>query len=569
MSRLILLLSLQLIVLLSFGQNNPSFSPPLGIPMFLSGNFGEIRPDHFHSGIDIKTQGTTGHHVFSIGEGYVSRIKIQANGYGKSLYITHPGGYTSVYGHLDQFREDIGQYVKKKQYALRSHQVDIYVEPGVFPVGKGDLIAYSGNTGGSSGPHLHFEVRTSSNQHPTNVLKYGFEIRDERAPKFHTLFIYSRGNKGHVNGTKKSQSFDLVIDHGIYTIPWGTRLEAGGEIGFGVEVYDYMNGVSNRCGVYSLELYADERLIYSHVMDEFSFSETGYVNALMDYGEWFSTGRKVQRLFRLPNNRLRIYGPLVNDGILTISEERDYQVRVVATDVAGNRSEMQFHITGKPGLNAPNEVPGNFSKRMKYDEANYFESDGARIEIPAGALYEDLDFTFSVVSGNDGFLTDKYRIHNPGTPLHRPCYLSIKAPDVDPGLLDKLVLVTNQEGELVSAGGTCQDGSVVASISYFGDYAVALDTVAPEIIPLNGPVSGDLSGRKKLSFTIRDNLSGIEKYEGYIDNRWALFEYDPKNDLLTYLFDEEYLNRGKSHELELYISDSKSNVKMLHTTFTW
>ncbi len=569
MRRQILSLMMQLTVLPSFGQNHFSFHPPLEIPICLSGNFGEIRADHFHSGIDIKTQGTTGHHVFAIDKGFVSRIKVQANGYGKSIYVAHPGGYTSVYGHLDRYREDIEKYVKKMQYQRQSHQLDIYVDPDTFPLEKGDFIAYSGNSGGSSGPHLHFEIRRSGDQHPTNVLGYGFDIRDSKRPKFLSLFLYCTGGSGHVNGTREKRSFDLVIDHGTYTVPWGTRLEAGGEIGIGVEVYDYLDGASNRCGVYTLELYVDDEPVYSLVMDEFSFSETRYVNAHIDYEEQISSGRKVHRLYRLPNDRLSIYGHLENNGILAVTENREYAVRVVAADVAGNRSELKFTITGRPGIEAPQTEPDHFVKVMKYDEPGHFGNDDVSVEIPAGALYEDLEFTFSESEGDEGLLTNFYRIHHPGTPVHLPYRLSIKAPEVDHGLRDKLLFVTVQEDELVSAGGAYEKGAVVASLTGFGSYAIAMDTLAPEIIPRNGSVSGDLSSRKTLAFTIRDDLSGVEKYEGYIDNRWALFEYDPKNELLTYRFDEEYLERNRSHELELYVTDSKGNVNLFHTTFTW
>ncbi len=569
MQRRMFILLIQLTVLQSFGQINPSFHPPLNIPMFLSGNFGEIRSDHFHSGIDIKTQGTTGHHVFAIEDGYVSRIKIQANGYGKSLYITHPNGYTSVYGHLDRYREDIEAWVKEFQYRRQSHQVDIYPDPGEFRISKGTFIAYSGNTGGSSGPHLHFEIRTSGNQHPTNVLKYGFDIKDQRAPKFHTLYLVNTGKGGHVNGIQGKQSFNLVIDNGYYMVPWGTLLVAGGEVGIVAEVFDYLDGVPNRCGVYAMELYVDNKLVYSHVMDEFSFSETRYVNAHIDYMEQVSSGKKAHRLFRLPNDKLRIYGPLENNGILTIDENRDYPVRVVATDVAGNRSEMRFTIAGKPGLRPPLEEPARITKQMHYQENSEFQNDHILVEIPAVALYEDMGFIYSDSAGNGDFLTGIHRIHHPGVPLHLPFTLSVKVPEMDPDLRDKLIVVQLMKGEVSAAGGAFKNGVVTASLRNFGDFAVTLDTIPPEIIPQNGIHEGNLSGRRSMKFTVRDDLSGVEQYEGYIDNRWALFEYDPKNDLLNYTFDEERVDRDQSHEIELYVTDSKGNVSLFHTTFTW
>jgi murein DD-endopeptidase MepM/ murein hydrolase activator NlpD len=203
------------IIYQSFGQTKTNFRPPLDLPLILSSNFGEIRPDHFHSGVDFKTRGTVGHPVYSIEDGYVSRIKVQANGYGNSIYIDHPSGHTSLYGHLDRYRDDIAQFVKEMQYKQHSHTIDLYLRPDQFRVTKGDLIAYSGNTGGSTGPHLHFEVRTSGNQNPTNVLKYGFDIADHTPPRFITLFITPLDEESQVNGSGKKQAFNLVRDHDI------------------------------------------------------------------------------------------------------------------------------------------------------------------------------------------------------------------------------------------------------------------------------------------------------------------------------------------------------------------
>lgn len=567
--KLLFFLSHLLIIQLS-GQAEYSFVPPLKIPMVLSGNFGEARADHFHSGIDIKTQGSTGHQVFAIESGYISRIKVQANGYGKSIYITHPNGFTSVYGHLDRYRDDLAEYVTQMQYRRRSHMVDLYPDPNQFKVQRGELIAFSGNTGSSSGPHLHFEVRNTANEHPTNVLRYNFEIADHMAPRFYSIFLQPVGEGSQVNGSGEKFSSSVVRDQGNYTIPYGKSIKASGVLGVSVEAFDFLDGAINRCGIYTLEMYLDGKLMYSHMMDEFSFSETRYVNARIDYAESIRTGTRAQRLHRLPNDRLRIYRDLEGDGFLELDEDRNYDILVVATDVSGNRSELKVRIKGEhiaPAVHTPAE---RATTTMKYGEPNNFSQNGIRVEIPANALYSDLDFSFDTSPAMKGSLTPFYHISTPEVPLHLPYTMAIKIPPPAPPLREKLLLITiNDEGEVEAAGGEFKDGSVVANLRNFGSYAVGMDTIAPEVIPLNGSANSDLTGKKSLKFTIRDELSGIEKYEGYIDNSWVLFEYDMKNDLLTYTLDAMRLKSGMTHELELYVSDEKGNLNLFRSSFRW
>jgi hypothetical protein len=455
------------------------------------------------------------------------------------------------------------------QYQNKSLTVDLYLKAETFPLEKGEFIAYSGNSGSSTGPHLHFEIRTTARQHPTNVLAYNFNIRDRLAPRFRSLFLYPMNKESQINGKADRVSSKLVMDKGIYTIPYGTTLEGWGTLGISVEVFDYLDGAHNRCGIYTLEMYVDQQLSYKHVMDEFSFSETRYINAHIDYKERISSATKAHRLHRLPNDRLRIYSKAVDNKALVLNESRDYSIRIVAADVAGNSATLEFTLKGNDRVMTPTPAGEADISHINYQKPYSFKEGPVQVDIPANALYQDLEFTFSSSPSSDRALTPIYHIASKEVPIHLPYTLKINSPDIDPSLHRRLLLASpNDEGELLSAGGAYQDGAIIAKLRNFGEFAVVLDTIAPEIIP-RGNNGNDYTGKKEMRFTIRDELSGIARYEGYIDNNWALFEYDPKNELLSYSFDEKYLTSDSEHKLELYISDEKGNVNLYHNTFIW
>ncbi len=570
---MILYLFLQVAIYQIFGQEYPAFHAPLKIPLVLSGNFGEIRKDHFHSGIDIKTGGTIGHEVFAIESGYISRIKVQANGYGKAIYLNHPTGHTSVYGHLDRYQNKIAEYVRRMQYRNRSHEIDLYLKKDQFQVEKGEVIAYSGNTGGSSGPHLHFEIRTSRNQHPVNVLKYPFPIDDGVAPVFHSIRIYSLDSDGYVNRNTGKFHSTTAWKSGYFTIPGAEVVKASGNVGISVEVFDYLNGAANRCGVYTLSLYLDESLVYQHSMDEFSFNETRYVNAHIDYRELMERGTRAHCLHRKPNDRLRIYKELENNGVIFIKQGESRQVRIVATDVAGNNSELRFTLTGDmppdpPDSDHADETMGG--KKMKYDRENRFTDGDISIILPANTLYEDLDFAFSRSDAESGSLTDIYHISTLSVPVHARYSLSITPPEIIPALYDKLCLIhLDVEGDIDVVNGDYENGIFTAYPREFGSFALMIDTLAPQILPLGATAKKDMKGAGSLRFSITDDLSGIEHYEGYLDNQWVLFEYDMKNDLLFHTFDRTRTRQDSAHELELYVTDAVGNVQLFHQNFTW
>jgi hypothetical protein len=546
------------------------FRPPLDIPIYLSGNFGEIRSNHFHSGIDIKTQGVTGHRVFACAGGYVSRIKIESAGYGNTLYITHPAGYTTVYAHLERFRDDIAGYVKTQQYAKRQHAMNIYPGREDFPVKKGDLIAFTGNSGYSFGPHLHFEIRDAASQEPMNVLRFGFDIEDLVPPRIFSLYVYSENPNGLEAAPLEKRRFDVVGKNGQYRLQSGDTLKAGGKIGFGIEAFDYLNGAHNRCGIYRIHVLVDGMLKYHWVMNRFSFSKTRYVNSYMDYEEKFLNSRVIQKTFLDPNNRLDLYRYVEQDGMHDFSGKQSHHVRIVLEDVYENRSELEFFVRGGQ-TDTPEKAPESQPAEVfRCSGPNEFKKEGIEFNLPAGALYTDLRFEYATLGKEPGTYSSIHSLHHPSTPIHLPCELRIKPVGLPENMRDKaLIVCLGQEEEIVPAGGEWKDGMLSASIREFGKYFITIDTLPPEIRPVNLRENTDTLRSNSIRFHVSDAISGIKSYEGYIDNEWVLFEYDLKNDLVFYRLDPERLSGKRDHEIELYIIDNSENIAYYYAQFYW
>jgi hypothetical protein len=545
---------------------------PINIPLFLSGSFGELRSNHFHSGIDIKTQGVSGHRVYASAEGYVSRIKVEAAGYGNTLYITHPAGYTTVYAHLEKFRQDIADYVKELQYKKEKHAVDIFPEKEKWKVEKGEFIALSGSSGYSFGPHLHFEIRNASNQAPMNVLLFGFDIADDVAPRIMSVYLYPMGKQSHINGSGEKQRFNVETNSSGYLLKGPQQLFVNGKISFGIEAFDYLNGGRNRCGIYSIMMLIDGELKYNWEMDQFTFSQSRYINTYIDYEEKQLNNRLVQKTYLAPNNHLELYQFVDDKGIFDFSEDREYQVRFILKDAYANSTELSFLVRGgQPYDNPPPSPIHGFVRKFPWDLPNEFRTEDLVLTIPKGCLYEDLDFTYVKSDAPEGCWSPIHHIHDIYTPMHLSGELAIRADSLPENLRDKAYLgyMNGEEGHTEAAGGVWENGMVKTKIRSFGRYMVLVDTIDPVVEPLNLGRSRNMSDKTAIRFRVRDQQSGIKSYEGYIDNYWSLIEYDLKNNLVFYRFDPKRLERGKNHELELYIIDNKDNITYYYTDFYW
>ncbi len=542
--------------LLSFGQAN-SIHSPVDIPIYLAGNYGELRSTHFHAGIDIKTNSETGHKIYSVQAGYVSRIKVQTGGYGHALYITHPSGLVSVYGHLQEYYPELEAYLKQMQYKNKSYTVDLYLEKDQFPVSMGQFVALSGNTGSSMGPHLHLEIRNSS-QVPQNVLKYNLPIKDTIAPKFKSLVVYNQIDPITFSSSdKKVYTVSGTIDKYYINEP----IKVGKSVAFGAEVYDYLNGSGNKCGVYTLKFKLDDDELFAFTVDNISFGQTGYIKSHMDYAEKRLNKRNVHKLFHEPNNLLSIYSTIVNQGLVSLEDSLIHQCEIQANDVYGNTSTLAFSIyKTSTDVAVPADTGMVF---LPFNKETVFSDEGIELDIPENSLYSSKWFSYySIPSVN--YLTNVQSVGDETVPFKSYPTLKLAiAEDRFVSDYDKLIIArVNDEGELSSEGGQWRNGFVETKINSFGKFVVVADTNAPEIVPLSFKDGGWYASKDIISFKVADDLSGIKTYNGYIDGNWVLFEYDAKSDLLFYSVDKERLASIKEkHKLELFVMDDRNNVR--------
>ncbi len=547
------------------------FISPVRIPLLLSANFGELRIDHYHSGIDVKTQGVTGHEVQAASDGYVYRITVSPSGFGRALYLRHSSGYSTVYGHLESFSPEIEKYVKEKQYEKKSFAVSLFLSKETFPVKQGDLIAFSGNSGSSGGPHLHYEIRKADSEKPVNPLFFEFGAGDDIAPVIEKLFIYPLSEATTINGKNEQKRFDVAGGHGTYYIPSEKEISISGPAGFGIKSFDLLNDSYNKCSAYSIELIIDSLTVFKYVMNSFSFSESRFINSHIDYETFMKEKFFVERTYCLPNDRLSAYNNLINKGIYNFNEDRTYTAKIIVTDVNKNTSDLTFHIKSKVADNKHVEKHNEADILiMPYNRSNSFIAENIRTEIPAGSLYDTLEFVYSYIPRKDNALSGIHQVHNKYTPVHKAFMLKIKPDSIISGKESKMLIVQTGDDDRRSAYNSFwKDGYLTAETTSFGNYSIDIDTVPP-LINANGLLNdSNLKNKREIRIRIKDDLSGIKSYLPEIDGKWALFEYDQKNDVLIYRFDEKRIEKNSSHTLTLTVTDNKENVNRFSCNFEW
>ncbi|WP_423127024.1 M23 family metallopeptidase [Gaoshiqia sp. Z1-71] len=534
------------------------FADPVKIPLSLSGNFGELRSNHFHSGIDIRTEGRTGLPVYAAADGEVSRIFVSPSGFGLALYIDHPNGTTTVYGHLDRLNDELAAYTKAVQYEKESFSVDIPVSKGKFTVNKNELIAYSGNSGSSGGPHLHFEIRDTKTQQPVNPLLKHFRLHDDTAPKILSVMLYPLSDDAHVYGKADPYRMETVFYNGAYHLKNNPVIPVYGEIGFSLQTLDYLNGSWSKCGVYSIELAIDNKTVYLFKLDKLSFDETRYLNAHIDYGHFQRNNRRLHKNWVEPGNKLNNYPVLVNRGISRMDDGKIHTVDYLVKDVNGNESRFSFKVQSKQSNVGKIQRPGI---AVNYDKPLHINQEGLEANFKAGTFYSDFILDYQLKQPNKLYYSPIYKLHNGEIPVHQYFELRIKAVDLPKQLEDKALIaaVDEKTGQKWALGGQFSHGWVEASIRQLGSFAVVTDTIPPVIKPINIQNRSIITDKNKISFIISDDFSGISSYRGEIDGQWVLFEYDAKNNLLEYRFDSSRMAFNKKHQLKLVVSDAKNN----------
>ncbi|MDL2223710.1 M23 family metallopeptidase [Bacteroidales bacterium OttesenSCG-928-M06] len=523
--------------------------PPLDIPLYLSGNFGELRANHFHSGIDFKTQGITGLPVKSVQDGYISRISVSPYGYGHALYINHPDGTTSVYAHLDKFVPRIGEVVRDSQYIKESFGVNLFFTPEQLPVAKGEKIAYSGNTGGSGGPHVHFEIRETASEEPLDPLPYfRNKIKDTRPPEIKGLMIFPQFDKGVVNGSAANQAIPLIKNAAGVLVPRDI-ITAWGEIGVGIKAYDRMDETSNIYGVNEIILKVNGEEVYHSVMNRFSFDDTRYLNTYIDWNSWINSKEFYMKSFADPGNRLKFNQSLYN-GTVIIDKEKDYLFEYTLKDVYGNTSTFDFSIAG---VETTIPVYESDDPYFRFNRDNEYAGKGIEINIPRGNLYSDVYVAIDTTAN----FTPYGPLYTIGKriPLHTYCSLTLDIPNDTYPDKSKYGVVYNWDEKRSWLGGEHTDVKIKTKIRELGDFSIEVDSVAPVIKPVN---MNRWTSLKRISFKITDDLSGIATYRGTLDGNFILFEYDAKTASLYYIYDPKRQKKG-TQLLELTVTDSAGN----------
>ena len=533
------------------------FSNPLDIPMVLSGSFGELRSNHFHSGLDIKTRQKEGIPIYAPADGYVSRIKIAHYGYGKALYIKHPNGYSTVYAHLQKFETSIQDLVKQKQYKKESYEIELFPKQNSLPVKKGDLIAYTGNSGSSGGPHLHYEIRDSYAR-PMNPMLFGLDIPDTKDPVVTAVFAYPMGDDASVNKSFEPVPLRLIKQKdGTYKTE---KISAYGKIGFGVATTDQQNGAYNRNGVYQIQTSFNGMPKIDICFEKFSFDETRYLNRYIDYTYFKEHNTKIQKLFRQTNNPLSIIKQESDNGFVTIADGYSSNFTIEIKDYKGNLTQIIIPVLGKK--------EALLAKKQTLDTLQYIPSESSSsvqrglftIDFPKNALYQGRYLDIKTVG-------DTLHLHKDVIPVHKNISIAMDIGNYNIEDKNKLYIARQAYKDNYYYTTTRREKNILtAKTRVLGTYTLAMDTIAPSVKAVNFTDGKWISNNKTLKIKIKDTHSGISSYRATLNNTFILMEYNHKKDVLTYDFNDNMVSDTQNN-LRLIVTDNVGNSTTFEAIF--
>lgn len=568
MQRLFIFTIISTLFLLGFKNSEKTypknyFRPPIDFPISLSGTFAELRPNHYHGGFDIKpsVRNRQGDAIYAVADGYVSRIRVSAHGYGNALYVTHPNGYTSVYAHLQKFSSKIADYTLEKHYENEEFELDITLPSDKFSVSQGEQIAYLGTTGGSFGPHLHFEIRDTESQRPINPLYFGFNVSDNKKPTMQKFKIYELNRKHEAVGV---QNYALkTVGDGEYTLNSEVIEVPSNRMAIGLKMYDNLSGTVNPNGAYAMQVFQDDSLIYHFEMETFDYNEDRCINAHTDYKAWLNREGFFNLSYRLKGNfQQNFYKHLVNDGVISLSNTES-KITVLAKDYKGNTSRLNFKVKRAANIKSPDSQVFNYL--FPYNEGSIVKRSDLELYFPDSIFYQDVYANIQAAyDGSTSAFSPTFHLHDETIPIHKKFELRIKLQrKVSEELKSKLYIGKCKNGQTRYVGAKWDGEWLSAKTKTFGDYTILLDTIAPKITPIT--FNGTTKTSPRLSFKLSDKGTGIKTYNAWVDDQWILMKYDGKKNIIYHQFDE-YVTVGQ-HTIKIIVTDLVDNSTSFESEF--
>ena len=529
------------------------FQWPVGAIKAIVANFGELRPNHYHMGIDCRTEQVVNKPIYAAADGYIAKIKIEPFGFGRAIYINHPGGYTTLYAHLNDFYEPLEKYVTQKQYELKSWAVFLDLPQNLFSVKKGQQIAWSGNTGGSQGPHLHFEIRETATDKVLNPLLFNLPITDKIAPDIIRLAVYDRTKSTYEQSPKY---ISLKKSGNTYGIPSGDLITASAKTSFAITAFDRYTGSTNHNGIYQAVMRVNNTPVSGFQLNHISYDETRYLNAHIDYKTKINGGPYLQHLSRLPGNPSLHYKTDASNGVVFLEPGQSKNISIEVWDANNNSSTLSFSLTRSITPSAAQATETGIL--FKPNEINIFENEAVKFYLPENALYDSFYFKFSKITPSVG--KPIYRLHNHNVPVQTPFTVKIKD-----GLVflptDKMIMKRfwgdkEEYKKATPATEEAEQGWYKADFKQLGNFQLIADNEPPEITPIGFKDGMNTARLNRIIFRVKDNTEEIASFTATLDGKWLRFTND-KAKLFIYTFDA-HCPPGE-HELVIIAEDLAGN----------